>query len=246
MNWFSSRRSKLPDVPDAREGMPRHIAIIMDGNGRWAQARHLPRAAGHRQGAESLRRTLRACHAAGVRCLTVYAFSAENWQRPAEEINDLMGLLKAYLAREVEELHGNGVRLRFIGERATLEPGIIAQLEAVEAKTAGNEAFHLTIAISYGARQELLQAAKKIAVLGEAATEADFAAQLYTADLPELDLVIRTGGDHRLSNFLLWQAAYAELYFTNILWPDFGETDLHEALDDFAKRERRFGKTEAA
>ncbi len=252
MNWFSSLRPK-PARPDMPEAPPRHVAIIMDGNGRWAKSRHLPRSAGHQRGAESLRRTLRACHAAGVQCLTVYAFSAENWQRPASEVKDLMGLLQAYLTREVEELHGNGVRLRFIGDRSALDAGIIRQLEAVEEKTRGNEDFHLTIALSYGARQELAHAAQSLAhevasgtLKLEEVTEEALAARLYTADLPDLDLVIRTGGEHRLSNFLLWQAAYAELYFTNTLWPDFGEEDLHAALNDFSRRERRFGKTEAA
>ena len=255
MAWLPGFRSKsetLEPLPQ-KQGVPRHIAIIMDGNGRWAQARNQPRAKGHHQGAESLRRTLRAAHGLGVRYMTVYAFSSENWKRPTGEVSELMGLLQLYLSHEVEELHKNGVRIRFIGDRSQLGEKINQQLEATEAKTSVNDAFHLTIALSYGGRQEMVEAAKRMAeqvaagtLAPQDITETMLADVLQTHPLPEPDLLIRTGGEHRLSNFLLWQSAYTELYFTPVLWPDFGEDDLRAAVEDFARRERRFGATEAA
>jgi undecaprenyl diphosphate synthase len=264
MAWFSSFRAKAasgnphsavvsPAPVEAFGRVPQHVAIIMDGNGRWAQARHQPRTRGHQQGAESLRRTLRAAHEMGIRYLTVYAFSSENWKRPNDEVSELMGLLQLYLAREVEQLHSHGVRIRFIGSRAQLGDSIRQQLQAVEAKTAGNTSFHLTIAISYGARQEMVEAARTLAarvaageLQADAINETMMEEALHTHDLPAPDLLIRTGGEHRLSNFLLWQSAYTELYFTQTLWPDFDRADLQLAVDDFARRERRFGATQAA
>ncbi|MBV8972479.1 MAG: isoprenyl transferase [Sphingomonadaceae bacterium] len=228
--------------------VPRHVAIIMDGNGRWAKARGLPRAAGHRQGAEAARKVLRAAGEAGVECLTLYAFSSENWRRPEEEINDLMGLLRFYIGQELNTLHREGVRIRVIGDHQAFQPDTARMVDEAIAKTAGNRRMTLAIALNYGARAEIVKAARLLAqrakedelTPGEI-DEAAFDATLDTADLPPLDLLIRTSGEQRLSNFLLWQAAYAELLFVDTLWPDFDGDALRAALADYAARERRFG-----
>ena len=228
--------------------VPRHVAIIMDGNGRWAKAKGLPRAAGHKQGAEAARKVLRAAGEAGVECLTLYAFSSENWRRPAEEVGDLMGLLRFYLRSEVEALHKEGVRLRIIGDYKVFSPDIVSLIEEGLRRTAGNRRMTLAIALNYGSQAELVGAAQRLAARAaagkmapEAIDEAAIAAELDTADLPPLDLLIRTSGECRLSNFLLWQAAYAELLFVETLWPDFGADQLRAALAAYAARERRFG-----
>ena len=225
--------------------LPSHIAIIMDGNGRWAKARGLPRPAGHKKGADTVRTVLNACRDAGVRYLTVYAFSSENWRRSHEEISDLMQLLQHYLHQELQTLHENNVRLRFIGDLTQLSSEIQTQLSEAQDLTKKNTAFHFTIALSYGARDELVRTLKKLIVAGEAnITEDTISAALDTADMPDPDLLIRTGGEQRLSNFLLWQSAYTELYFTDTLWPDFDQKAFNQALENFATRERRYGTAE--
>ncbi|MEO7177401.1 MAG: isoprenyl transferase [Allosphingosinicella sp.] len=228
--------------------VPRHVAIIMDGNGRWAKARGLPRAAGHRQGSEAARKVLRAAGEAGVECLTLYAFSSENWRRPQDEINDLMGLLRFYISRELDALHREGIRLRILGDHNAFQSDVAKLVDQAVDRTAGNERMTLAIALNYGARAELVQAARSVARRVEAGEirsgdvdEAMIEASLDTADLPPLDLLIRTSGEQRLSNFLLWQAAYAELMFVDTLWPDFDGDALRAALADYAGRERRFG-----
>jgi undecaprenyl diphosphate synthase len=227
-----------------------HLAIIMDGNGRWAKARGLPRTAGHKRGAEAVRRTVEAAREMGVSYLTLYGFSSENWKRPAGEVADLMGLLRLYLRNEVNSLHKNGIRLRVIGDRERLGRDIVSLIEESEAKTAANSALTLTLALSYGGRQEIVEAARRLAVevaagrlAPEQVDEAALTARLFTAGTPDPDLMIRTSGEQRISNFLLWQAAYTELVFVDTLWPDFGRPDLEEALRDFHRRERRFGTT---
>jgi undecaprenyl diphosphate synthase len=227
---------------------PAHVAIIMDGNGRWAKARGLPRLAGHRAGVEALRKTVRAAPGLGVSYLTVYAFSSENWSRPKSEVSDLMGLLKLFIRRDLAELHQSGVRVRIVGDRASLQPDILALLEEAETLTAANQALTLVIAFNYGGRDEIVRAARKLALAAtrgdidvEAITAERFAASLDTADIPDPELVIRTSGELRLSNFLLWQAAYSELVFLPCYWPDFSREHFADALRDFAGRERRFG-----
>ena len=227
---------------------PAHIAIIMDGNGRWAKARGLPRAAGHRAGVEALRRTVRAAGDLGIDWLTVYAFSSENWRRPKSEISDLMGLLKMFIRRDLAEIHQAGVRVRMIGEREELASDIRALIEEAETLTASNKAMNLVIAFNYGARDEIARAARTIAEAARAGTldpaEIDaesFSAFLDTQLIPDPDLVIRTSGEQRLSNFLLWQSAYSELVFMPCYWPDFGAEQLGEALASYASRERRYG-----
>jgi undecaprenyl diphosphate synthase len=227
--------------PDPAAGaVPRHVAIIMDGNGRWAKARGLPRAAGHRAGAEAARRVLRAAGEAGVECLTLYAFSSENWRRPAQEISDLTGLLRFYIQRELNSLHKEGVRLKILGDHTAFEADVAKMVDKAVERTAGNRRMTLAIALNYGARAELVRAARKAAAAGEI-DEAAIEAALDTADLPPLDLLIRTSGEQRLSNFLLWQAAYAELLFTDTLWPDFDGDALRAALAQYQMRERRYG-----
>ena len=228
--------------------LPRHIAIIMDGNGRWAQARGLPRIAGHRRGAEAVRRTLTAAAEIGIPYLTLFGFSSENWKRPLNEVDDLMGLLRHYLRGEIAELHGNGVRLRVIGEKSRLAPDIVAMIDNAEKLTGANTGINLTIALSYGGRAEIAAAARKIAaeartgaVSLDAIDENLIARHLFTRDLPDPDLLIRTSGEQRISNFMLWQCAYAELVFTKTLWPDFGRADLEQAIADYRCRERRYG-----
>lgn len=231
--------------------LPRHIAIIMDGNGRWAKARGLPRTMGHHEGAEALKRVMESCLELGVAHLTVYAFSSENWKRPGGEIRDLMGLLRRYLEHEAEALNRHGVRMKAIGDLSRLDGDIQASIHRAEALTAGNTALNLYVALSYGARQEMAAAAKRQAeavqqgrLTADAITEDTLQQFLSTADIPDPDLLIRTGGEHRLSNFLLWQCAYTELYFSPVLWPDFGKAGLMEALADYAGRERRFGASD--
>jgi undecaprenyl diphosphate synthase len=228
--------------------LPRHIAIIMDGNGRWAKARGLPRIAGHRRGAEAVRRTLTAATEIGIPYLTLFGFSSENWKRPLAEVDDLMGLLRHYLRGEIAELHRNGVRLRVIGETGRLSADIVTLIENAEALTQGNRAINLTIALSYGGRAEIAAATRAIAaavtegrIALEAVDEDLIAGHLFTAELPDPDLLIRTSGEQRISNFLLWQCAYAELVFTKALWPDFGRADLEAAIADYCGRERRYG-----
>jgi undecaprenyl diphosphate synthase len=224
------------------------VAIIMDGNGRWAKKRFLPRIAGHKQGVEAVRRIARAARKLGIEVLTLYAFSSENWRRPEDEVRDLMGLLRHFLASELDELVSEGVKLRVIGGWRSLAPDLVAMIDGAIARTASNPGPTLVIALNYGAQAEILTAARRLAeqardgVLDPAAIdEAQFETELETADLPPLDLLIRTSGEHRLSNFLLWQAAYAELLFVDTLWPDFDEAALAEALDRFGQRQRRFG-----
>jgi undecaprenyl diphosphate synthase len=220
----------------------------MDGNGRWAKARGLPRIAGHRRGAEAVRRTVAAAAEFGIAYLTLFGFSSENWKRPAEEVDDLMGLLRHYLRGEIAELHSKGVRVRVIGERKRLAPDIVTLIDNAEKLTAGNTGLCLVIALSYGGRGEIARAARSVAeavregrLAPEAIDEAVFARHLLTHGLPDPDLVIRTSGEQRLSNFLLWQTAYAELVFTSTLWPDFGKADFEEALREYHGRERRYG-----
>ncbi|MCV0396503.1 MAG: isoprenyl transferase [Rhizobiaceae bacterium] len=227
---------------------PTHIAIIMDGNGRWAKARGLPRVAGHRAGVEALRQAVRNAGDFGIPFLTVYAFSSENWSRPASEVSDLMGLLRLFIRRDLAELHHNGVKVRAIGDRVGLEPDIRAMIEEAENLTAGNTAMTLVIAFNYGGRDEIARAAKKIASAAEkgllspdAVTPDAFGAFLDTGGIPDPDLVIRTSGEQRLSNFMLWQAAYSEFVFLPCYWPDFGREHLSEAIDTFMGRERRYG-----
>jgi undecaprenyl diphosphate synthase len=223
---------------------PAHIAIIMDGNSRWAKANGKPVREGHRQGSQALKRLVENCRGQGIDYLTVYAFSSENWNRPEAEVSDLMELLRYYLRHEVKTLHKNGARIRFIGDRAALSDDIQSELTRAEELTQNNQEITLVIALSYGSRQELTRAMQAIARVGiapEAITQEVIAQHLDTAGIPDPDLLIRTGGEQRISNYLLWQSAYAELYFTDTLWPDFTIEHLREAMDEFALRERRFG-----
>ena len=228
--------------------VPRHVAIIMDGNGRWAKARHLPRIAGHRQGAEAVRRVVRAAGEAGVQVLTLYAFSSENWRRPADEVSDLMGLLRHFLRAELADLVANGARLLVIGDQSRLSPDVRALVADAVAATATCDRMTLVLALNYGARDEMVRAVRRLARDAAAGLidpasidEAAVDGALDTAGLPPPDLMIRTSGEQRLSNFLLWQAAYAELLFVDTLWPDFGADDFRRALDAYARRERRYG-----
>lgn len=236
-----SHRSECPPPPE-------HVAIIMDGNRRWAAGRHMPRALGHRQGAEAVRRTVTSAAELGVRYLTLYVFSSENWNRPEDEVLDLMGLLRLYLRTEIASLKANGVRIRAIGSRARLAPAIVKLIARAEAETRANSNLNLTVALNYGGRDDIAGAARRIAedvAAGKLETsqinEALFSSYLATAGLPDPDLVIRTAGELRLSNFLLWQLAYSELVFLDKLWPDFDKADLEAAITEFHGRERRFG-----
>ncbi len=232
--------------------IPRHVAIIMDGNGRWAQQRRRPRLIGHRAGARAVRSCVEFCLERGIGALTLFAFSSENWNRPAEEVGGLMKLFLGALEREVDELHRLGARLRFIGDRSRFDPAILARMAAAERLTLGNDRLQLTIAASYGGRQDIAQAARSLAedvAAGRLAPsqvdETLLGTRMALADLPAPDLFIRTGGELRISNFLLWQLAYTELWFTDTLWPDVDAATLQRALDDYASRERRFGLTSA-
>ncbi|CAN7323455.1 polyprenyl diphosphate synthase [Trinickia sp. LjRoot230] len=244
---YTSSTVRVPDVA----AVPRHIAIIMDGNGRWATQRRLPRVAGHTRGVDAVRATVEACARAGVEYLTLFAFSSENWRRPVEEVSFLMRLFVTALEREIGKLHANGIRLRVIGDLTKFDPRIQDLIRRAETKTANNQRLTLTIAANYGGRWDVLQAASKAAE--EAAREGRpgdideqaFAGHLAMAYAPEPDLFIRTGGETRISNFLLWQLAYTELYFTETFWPDFDAKTLDDAIASYTRRERRFGRTSA-
>ncbi len=232
--------------------VPRHIAIVMDGNGRWAKARHRPRSFGHNAGRKAVREVIEASLREGVQALTLFAFSSENWQRPQDEVGALMSLFVRALDKEVDELHGNGVRLRFIGDLAAFDEPLRKRMQAAMARTAANDKLQVNIAVNYGGRWDIAQAAREAAAAvlrGEmeiADIDENRLGQWTTlAELPPLDLFIRTGGECRVSNFLLWQVAYAELYFTDTLWPDFDKACLRRAIEDYARRERRFGRTGA-
>ena len=242
----------MPLAPayDEPPNLPTHVAIIMDGNGRWATARGLPRFAGHQRGAEAVREVVEGCNRLGVRYLTLYAFSSENWKRPEAEINDLMGLLRVYVKRELLGLQNNDVRLRFIGDHVALPNDIQDLINGAEAQTCDNAGLNLVIALNYGARNEILAACRQLAedvkagrVETDAVTEQVFASRLSTHGIPDPDLLIRTSGEQRLSNFLLWQSAYCELSFVDTLWPDFTQEHLDKAITDYQKRERRYGAT---
>ena len=226
-----------------RSTVPQHIAIVMDGNGRWARKRLLPRLAGHRQGVESLRRCARACAERGVAVLTVFAFSSENWSRPQDEVSGLMDLLAKALVSEVPQMSRDGVRLHFVGDRTGLSGKVQTGLAQAEAQTAHNRQLQLNVCFNYGGRWDIVQAAQQLAARGQAITEHSLNGALALAHVPDPDLFIRTGKEMRISNFLLWQAAYSELYFSDRLWPDFDEAALDEALAAYGARERRFGRT---
>jgi undecaprenyl diphosphate synthase len=243
-----SDTSKETDAESGARGTPTHVAIIMDGNGRWARARGLPRTAGHSRGAEAVRRTVKAAAEAGVRYLTLFGFSSENWKRPASEIDDLMGLLRHYLKREIDELHKNGIRLNVIGDRDRLGADIVKLIRDAEQRTAANQRLNLTIALSYGSRDEIVAATKKAmqaaldgTLKPEQLNEQAFSGFLLTADMPDPDLLIRTSGEKRISNFLLWQCAYAEFVFLERQWPDFDADDFNGAIQEYLGRTRRYG-----
>jgi undecaprenyl diphosphate synthase len=232
------------------EAVPRHIAIVMDGNGRWAKARHRPRSFGHNAGRKAVREVIEACLREGVQALTLFAFSSENWQRPQDEVGALMSLFVRALDKEVEELHGHGVRLRFIGNLGAFDEPLRRRMHAAMTRTAGNTSLQVNIAVSYGGRWDIVQASREVATAvarGELRVEdideTRLGQEMSLAELPPLDLFIRTGGECRISNFLLWQVAYAELYFTDTLWPDFDQACLRQAIEDYARRERRYGRT---
>jgi undecaprenyl diphosphate synthase len=237
--------------PNTREpGTPRHVAVIMDGNGRWASRRKLPRHLGHRAGVKAVRATVEGCARRGVEALTLFAFSSENWQRPAEEVARLMELIVESIESEIDELHGNGIRIRFVGDLTTLKPHLLENISATELRTAANSRMTLNVAISYGGRWDIVQAVRRIVQrvsAGELASdevdEAALAGELALGGSPDPDLFIRTGGEHRLSNFLLWNLAYTELYFCDCLWPDFDDAEIERAFRHFASRQRRFGLT---
>lgn len=242
------QKVQVREVPDWLVRPPDHVAIIMDGNGRWAKKRFLPRVAGHRQGAQAVRRTVTACRAWGIRYLTLYAFSWENWKRSRFEVDALMHLLEDYLDREESLMVEKSIRFRAIGNRSRLPKSVIQRLESVEKNTREGTAMDLTLALSYSGREEILAAARQLALDARAGkidpadmTQEDFGRYIDSVAIPPPDLLIRTSGEYRVSNFLLWQIAYTELYFTGVLWPDFGEEDLKLALLDFQERQRRFG-----
>jgi len=251
-----SRRAPMHEsstlaIPE-HAGVPRHLAIIMDGNGRWATQRFLPRTAGHVRGVQAVRRVVEACGRRGVRYLTLFAFSSENWRRPAEEVTLLMRLFVQTLEKEVDRLNEQGVRLRVVGNLSAFEPRLQKLIEAAEARTANNDTLHLTVAANYGGRWDILQATRRmlaehpeLAARPEAIDEAALTPYLSMAFAPEPDLFIRTGGEQRISNFLIWQLAYTELYFTERYWPDIGIRDIDEAFEWYRTRERRFGRTSA-
>ncbi len=246
-----SRMSDSRDAAPRHAGpaaVPVHVAVIMDGNGRWAKARGLPRIAGHRRGAGAVRTTIEAAIEAGVRYLTLFGFSSENWKRPADEVTDLMGLLRHYLRAELADLHRNGVKIRVIGERERFASDILALIANAEDTTRANTRLDLTIALSYGGRADIVAAARRLAddaragrLDPEQIDEAQFGRALWTTGIPDPDLLIRTSGEKRISNFLLWQSAYTEFVFVDTLWPDFGKRDFAEAVGEFQRRERRYG-----
>jgi undecaprenyl diphosphate synthase len=234
--------------PIDKSALPKHVAIIMDGNGRWAGKRGMPRVAGHRAGINSVREVVEGSAELGIPVLTLYAFSVENWKRPQPEVSTLMSLLKEYLNKEIENIHRNNIRFRTIGRTRELDPSVQAELEKAIARTAANTGMVFNVALNYGGRAEIVDAVNSILKSAGGSTvpisESDFEKQLYTAGLPDPDLLIRTSGEIRISNFLLWQIAYAEIYVTEALWPDFGKKDLHAAIVAFQKRERRYGGLE--
>ena len=238
--------AQIAGLPEPYEG-PRHVALIMDGNGRWAQARGLPRALGHREGVQALKRTVQAAPALGIRCLTVFGFSTENWRRPAEEVSDLMGLVRSYFASDLNRLKREGVRVRVLGRRTGLPSDIAQIIDRAETETAHNSRFLLQVAFNYGGQADIVDAAQRHidrVLSGEATgplTEDTLATGLSTAGGPPVDLIVRTSGEQRLSNFLLWEAAYAELVYQNILWPDYGQDALTDAVEQYRNRDRRFG-----
>ncbi|MFN6135200.1 MAG: isoprenyl transferase [Bacteroidota bacterium] len=256
MSWsdelVSSDIEHMRQMLRGSQRLPRHVAAIMDGNGRWAELRSMPRFEGHRAGMESVRSVVKACSQVGVQYLTLYAFSIENWKRPAPEVRFLMSLLESYLKKELEELHENNVRIRTIGKTNALPRGVEKVLQRAIERTSGNDGLTLTLALSYGARWDIQRAMQVIALdvrrgklSPEDLTETTISEYLQTSYMPDPDLIIRTSGEIRLSNFLLWEAAYAELFVTDTLWPDVRDVDLYNALLDFTQRERRFGKTSA-
>lgn len=245
-----TRQPSNPDENEPGRRIPKHIAVIMDGNGRWATLRSQPRHSGHRAGAKAVRRTVELAAKRGVAYLTLFAFSSENWRRPADEVGSLMSLFLEALQREIDELHRNDVRLRFIGARHELAGKLVRKIEAAERRTRENGGLTLTVAVAYGGRWDIVSAARNLASQAkqqslepEAIDEERFASELALGSVPDPDLLIRTGGEKRISNFLLWNLAYAELYFCDCLWPDFGEEQFDEALFTFAQRQRRYGYT---
>jgi undecaprenyl diphosphate synthase len=243
-------KSDAAVVDPAGMDVPRHVAIIMDGNGRWAQARAQPRHSGHRAGVRSVRETVESAARHGVSYLTLFAFSSENWQRPRDEVSRLMGLFLEALQREVDELHRNNVKLRFVGARQELKPKLVRQIKAAEQRTRGNTGLTLLVAVAYGGRWDIVNAARRLveqATRGEISVEEiddeQFAAEMSLAGIPDPDLLIRTGGEKRISNFLLWNLAYSELYFTDCLWPDFGTGEFDKAMHFYGMRQRRYGHT---
>ncbi len=237
-----------PQTEIGPSAVPTHVAIIMDGNGRWARSRGLPRIAGHRRGADAVRRTLEASADLGISYLTLFGFSSENWKRPADEVEDLMGLLRRYIRSEIAELHEANVRVRVIGDRQALAPDIVSLIEGAEDRTKDNTGLNLIVALSYGARQEIVSAARHVAAEAKSGrldpadiTDKLIGQHLTTPDIPDPDLLIRTSGEQRLSNFLLWQSAYTEFLFMDVLWPDFGREHLEQALAEYGRRERRYG-----
>ena len=243
---MASHTSSTLNIPETH-GVPRHVAIIMDGNGRWAKQRFLPRVAGHKRGLEAVRATVKACVQRGVEYLTLFAFSSENWRRPQDEVKFLMQLFIAALEQEIEKLHSNGVRFRAVGDLSRFEPRIVKLVEEAEARTAGNDGLMLTVAANYGGRWDMIHAVKRMLEerpeLASGFTEAELSPYFCMSYAPEPDLFVRTGGEQRISNFLLWQLAYTELYFTDTLWPDFDAAALDRAIHSYQERERRFGRT---
>jgi len=245
---FMNKLNQSAALQGNAQVVPRHVAIIMDGNGRWAQSRGLPRAAGHRKGVEAVRRTVRAAIEIGLQYLTIFSFSSENWSRPAAEIDDLMGLMRHFIRRDLAELHKNGVRIGVIGERDRVDPELLEIIDDAVALTSGNTALNLLIAFNYGSRAEIAKAARRLAeraiegaIRPEDITPEALGAALDTHGVPDPDLLIRTSGELRLSNFLLWQSAYTEFVFLDAYWPDFGRELLEQAIDEFRRRNRRFG-----
>ena len=239
-SWLFESTVKTASMPAT---VPQHVAIVMDGNGRWAKKRFMPRLAGHREGLEALKRSVRACAQRGVKILTVFAFSSENWNRPADEVSGLMDLLLKAVTKEVPELHAQGIQLHFVGERSALSASMRHALSEAEHTTRDNQQLILNVCVNYGGRWDMVQAAAKLARQGQEITEESLQQALALSHVPDPDLLIRTGGETRISNFLLWQAAYSELYFSDKLWPEFDHAALMEAITDFNRRERRFGKT---
>ncbi len=242
---MDAERATLRFLKDIKMALPQHVAIIMDGNGRWARQRNLPKIMGHRSGASTVDVIIEACARLGIKALTLYAFSTENWKRPKEEVDALMRLLEDMLRTKTGKIMENNVKFKVIGRIDEVSPGLKEMIKTVEDKSSANTGITLTLAINYGGRQEILDAARKVCASGEdifSLGEEDFGKYLYTGGLPDPDLIIRTSGEMRLSNFLLWQAAYSELYVTDTLWPDFGKEELEKAIDEYEKRERRFGK----